>query len=97
MKFDLIYGRFASPRLLEFLEVRDRPVAEADGFHATRSKDVFHLSPGLAEIPIAVDCSAAIRVDREKFGTFILPAVRTTSLAWQIAAVSIASLNQEIV
>ena len=75
VKFDLIDRRLDLPHLLEFLEVRDGPVAKSNGFHLARCKDILHLCPCLAEIPVAVGCSSAIRIDREEFRAFILPAI----------------------
>lgn len=75
VKLDLVDHGFHTPRLLENFEVRNGPVANSNGSHLAGSKDILHLRPCRAEIPVAVDCSTSIGTDREQFIAFILPKI----------------------
>lgn len=87
VKLDLIDRGLDSPHLFEFFEVGDGPVTNSDGSYLARSKDILHLSPRLAHIPVAVDRSSTIRVDREEFRAFILPVVSIGCLVHSSAVV----------
>lgn len=72
VKFNLVDSRDDLPCLLQFLEIGNGPVGNADGLDFTRSVNLLHLAPSLRLVPVSVDRARAIGVDRQKGGGFIL-------------------------
>lgn len=72
MELDLIYRGLVSPDLLQLLEIGNGPVADSDGFDLARVKNVLHLCPCLAQIPVTIHSSCAVRVDRQEFRGLVL-------------------------
>lgn len=72
MQLHLVDCRHNFPRLAQFLQVGNRPISNANGFDFSRLVDLFHLAPGLALIPLPVDRSCTIRIDRKKLTRLVL-------------------------
>lgn len=61
-----------SAHLLEVLEIVHGPVAVSNGFHFTRVKNAFHLSPRSTHTPAMNHSPSPVGVDRKKLGRLIL-------------------------
>ena len=66
MELDLIDTWLHCPGLLQVFKIWDGPVAHANVLDLATGKNVFHLSPSLAHVPLTIDSSGSIGIDRQQ-------------------------------